>query len=81
MTGSWRKMYDNVDWIELAKDAAQWRSILNMGMNLQVLQKTGNFLTNWATISFSSTLFHRVVQLIVSVVDSYMNNKFVSALN
>jgi len=42
-------------------DRDQWQALVNTVMNLCVLQKTGNFLTSWETISFSwRTQLHRV---------------------
>jgi hypothetical protein len=43
---------EGVDWIHLAQDRDQWRTLVNMIMNLMVLQKPGNFLTSSVTISF-----------------------------
>jgi hypothetical protein len=42
-----------VDWIHLAHDRDRWLVIVNKVMNLRVPKKAGNFLTSWATISFS----------------------------
>ena len=35
-----------MDWIEPAEDRDRWRALLNAGMNLQVPQNVGNFLTS-----------------------------------
>jgi hypothetical protein len=35
-----------VNWIHLAEDRDQWRSLLKTAMNLQVPQNTGNFFTS-----------------------------------
>jgi hypothetical protein len=36
--------WEVVDWMHLAQDRDQWRAVVNTVMNLQVLQKAGNFL-------------------------------------
>jgi hypothetical protein len=41
-----------VGWIELAMDGVQWRTVMNMVMNLRVPKKMIYFLSSWATISF-----------------------------
>jgi len=52
---------DGVDWVHLAQDRDQWRSLVNTVMNLQVTYKAGNFLTIWVAVIFSRrTLLHRV---------------------
>jgi hypothetical protein len=38
-------MCEGVDWMYLACDKIQWRTLMNMEVNLEVLLKTGNFLT------------------------------------
>jgi len=56
---------------KLSKDRVQWRVPVVTVMNLQAPIKTGNFLTNWMTISFSRrTPFHELNE---SVFVSYMN--------
>ena len=42
-----------VDWIDLAKDRNMWRDVVKTVTYLRVEQSAGNFLTNWATFSFS----------------------------
>jgi hypothetical protein len=50
-----------VDWMHLAQEWDQWRTVVNTVMNLRVPQRAGNFLTSWVTISFSRrTLIHGV---------------------
>jgi hypothetical protein len=41
----------------LVEDRVQWNAV-NSRMNLPLVQRTMNFLTSWATISFLKTLFH-----------------------
>jgi hypothetical protein len=48
--------WECLDWMHLAQDRDQWRSLVNTVMNLRVPQKAGNFLT----ISFSRTVHHEV---------------------
>jgi len=43
--------YEGLDWIFLAEDKDQWRAVMNTVMNLLASQNSGNFLTNWTTIS------------------------------
>jgi len=53
--------WKGVDWMELSQDKVQWRALVNAVMKLRVPQKAGDFLTSWATVSFSRrTLFHGV---------------------
>jgi len=40
---------DVADWMYLSQDQNQWRALINTVMNLQVPQKTENFLTSWLT--------------------------------
>jgi hypothetical protein len=42
-----------MDWIHLAQDRDQWKSPVNMVMNLRVLWNVGKFLSGWATGGFS----------------------------
>jgi hypothetical protein len=48
------------DWSSLAQNRVQWRPLLNKVMDIRVPWKAGNFLTGWATITFSknNTVFH-----------------------
>jgi hypothetical protein len=47
-------VWEVVDWIHLAQDRDQWRTLVNTIM-------IGDFLTGWVTISFSRrTLLHGV---------------------
>jgi hypothetical protein len=39
---------EGVDWIQLVQDRNRWRALVNTVMNLQVPQKTRNFLTRRA---------------------------------
>jgi hypothetical protein len=36
---------EGVDWIHLAQDRDQWRTLVNTGMNCRVPQNLANFLT------------------------------------
>jgi hypothetical protein len=38
--------FESVDWMHLAYYRDQWWALANVVMNLQLPQKTGNFLTN-----------------------------------
>jgi hypothetical protein len=40
------------DWIHLARDIAQWRSLVNTVVILRDPSKAGNMLTSWATVRF-----------------------------
>jgi hypothetical protein len=42
-----------MDWIHLAQDRGQLRALVNTLMNFRVSYNSGNFLTNWMTVSFS----------------------------
>jgi phenylalanine-4-hydroxylase len=44
---------EDVDWIHLAQDRRQWRTLVNRATNILVLLKTRNFFTGLATVSFS----------------------------
>jgi hypothetical protein len=35
--------WDGMDWIDLAQDRNQWRSLVNMAINLRVPQNSGKF--------------------------------------
>jgi hypothetical protein len=37
--------YVGVDWIHLAQDRDQWRSLVNKAMNFRVVSRAGNFVT------------------------------------
>jgi len=50
---AWRRWEDNgelgregVDWIDLAQDRNQWRTLVNMVMKVRVLQMSENFVTS-----------------------------------
>jgi hypothetical protein len=45
-----------MDWIELVQDRDQWRALVNILMNLQVLQNIEKFLNSCTTGSFSKKL-------------------------
>jgi hypothetical protein len=45
--------YDKIDWIHLAQDREEWRTVLDMVMNLRVIHTVGNFCASCGTISFS----------------------------
>jgi hypothetical protein len=50
-----------MDWIDLAQARDQWRSLLNMVMNLRVPQNVGKFLSSCTTGGFSRRAqFHEV---------------------
>jgi hypothetical protein len=44
--------WGGMDWIDLSQDRGQWRALVNMVMNLQVLQNVGKFLSSCATDGF-----------------------------
>jgi hypothetical protein len=53
--------WEVVNWIHLAQDRDQWRTLVTTVINLWIPQKAGNFLTSSAIISFSGrTLLHGV---------------------
>lgn len=41
-----------MDWIQLAQEIVQWRTLVRMVINLRLAHRTGIFLTIWATVSF-----------------------------
>jgi hypothetical protein len=45
--------WDGVDWIDLAQDRGQWRTLVNTVMNLRVPSSSENFLSGCAIGSFS----------------------------
>jgi hypothetical protein len=47
----------------LVQNRDQWRALVNTVMNLQIPQKTGNFLTSWVTVILWRTLLHGVSYL------------------
>jgi hypothetical protein len=53
---------EDLDWIRLIKDGVQWWEIVNTVMNLRVAWKVVNFLTSWATTSFSKTQVQELVE-------------------
>jgi hypothetical protein len=46
--------YEDVDWIHLVQGRVQWQALVKGNESL-VCVKTENLLTNWATLSFSSS--------------------------
>jgi len=46
-------VWEGANWISVAQDRDQFRDLVNKILKLWVPYKTGNFLTSWATISFS----------------------------
>jgi hypothetical protein len=52
--------FEEADWIHVAEDRVQWRSVVNKVMNFRVEYKVRNFLTSWATINLSRPLLHEV---------------------
>jgi hypothetical protein len=45
--------WDGMDWIDLAHDRHQWRTFVNMVMNLQVPENPGHFLSSCTIGCFS----------------------------
>jgi hypothetical protein len=45
--------WDGMDWIDLAQDRDQWRTLVNMVMILWVPYNVGKFLSSGTTGSFS----------------------------
>jgi hypothetical protein len=45
--------WNGMDWIDLAEDRDQWRSLVNMVMNLRILQNAGKFMSGCTIVSFS----------------------------
>jgi hypothetical protein len=45
--------WGGMDWIDLAQDRDQWRTLVNTVMNLQVPQNVGKFLSGCTTGGFS----------------------------
>jgi hypothetical protein len=45
--------WGDMDWIDLAQDKEQWRSLVNTVMNLRVPKIVGKFLSSCATGGFS----------------------------
>jgi hypothetical protein len=44
---------EGVDWINLAQDRLQWRTLTNMAMKIRIPQKERNFSSSRGTGSFS----------------------------
>jgi hypothetical protein len=59
---------DGMGWIGLAQDRGQWRALVNMGMNLQVLKNVRKFLSSYTIGGFSGR-----AQLHESVSDGHSN--------
>jgi hypothetical protein len=57
-----------VDWIHLAQDRDQSQALVNMVMNLRVIQKAGNFLTNQLLKKPSAPFSQSQVQQVVRYV-------------
>jgi hypothetical protein len=51
---------EDVDWINLGKDKAQWQAVVNTVMDLWVPYKMGNFFTIWAAVCLLSVVLHGV---------------------
>jgi hypothetical protein len=47
--------WSDMDWIDLAQDRDQWRSLVKTLVNLQVLYNVGKFLSSCTTGGFSRT--------------------------
>jgi hypothetical protein len=45
--------WEGVEWVHLAHDRDQWRTLMDTAINLRVPWKTEHFLKFWMTISFS----------------------------
>jgi hypothetical protein len=45
--------WDGMDWIHLAQNRNQWRTLVNTVMNLQVPKNAGKFLSSCTIDSFS----------------------------
>jgi hypothetical protein len=45
--------WDGVDWVDLAQDRGQWRTLVNTMMNLRVPQNAGKFLSGCTIGGFS----------------------------
>lgn len=52
--------YKSVNWIQVARDKAQWQVAVKTGVNLRVAKGTANILTTLANISFRGILLHEV---------------------
>jgi hypothetical protein len=51
-----------MDWIGLAQDRDQWRTVVSMALNLRVPKNVGKFLSSCTTDSFSRRAqLHEVV--------------------
>lgn len=59
----------DADWINLAQDAVQCRSLMTTVMNIGVALKAGSFLSNCTTVSFSRrTEFYGIVPIIIIII-------------
>jgi hypothetical protein len=47
--------WDGIDWIDLAEDRDQWRSLMNTVMKLRVPYNFGKSLSSFTTCGFSRT--------------------------
>jgi hypothetical protein len=45
--------WGSLDWIDLAENRDQWRTLVNTVMNIQVIQNVGRFLSSCANVGFS----------------------------
>jgi hypothetical protein len=49
----WQIGCEGVNWVHRKQDRNQWRTLVNMILNLTFLWRTGNLLTRWVIISVS----------------------------
>jgi len=52
-----------VDWIRMAHNIEPWLALLKTKINLRILQKSGHFLTNWGTVSYTRRHSFSVIML------------------
>jgi hypothetical protein len=47
--------WEDMDWIDIVQDRENWQVLVNTLLKLEIPWNGGNFLTSWATVSFSSS--------------------------